>query len=103
MARHYAPQTPALTVRVGAGDRAPADVAVLARRPAPSGHTGPWAVLPDAPDAAAHALYALLRELDGAAARAVWIEDVPLDARWRAVADRLARATHPAYDPEEGP
>lgn len=103
LARHYAPQTPARAVPVGAGDRAPADVAVLARRPAPVARAGPWAVLPDAPDAAAHALYALLRGLDAAAAREVWVEDVPSDAGWRAVADRLARATHPERDPEEGP
>ncbi len=103
LARHYAPQTPTRAVAVGAGDAAPDDVAVLARRPAPAGRTGPWAVLPDAPDAAARELYALLRGLDAAHAHAVWVEDVPDEAGWRAVADRLARATHPEYDPEEGP
>jgi L-threonylcarbamoyladenylate synthase len=103
LARHYAPQTPARAVAVGAGDQAPDDVAVLARRPAPAGRLGPWAVLPDAPDDAAHVLYARLRALDAAGAREVWVEDVPPDAGWRAIADRLARATHPERDPEEGP
>jgi hypothetical protein len=39
-------------------------------------------------------LYAALRELDAARADALLIEDVPDDAPWLAVRDRLARATH---------
>lgn len=103
LARHYAPRTPARRVPAGAGDRAPADVAVLARRPAPAGHVGPWATLPDDPVAAAAMLYASLRALDAEGARAVWVEEVPAEPAWRAVADRLARATHPTDAPEEGP
>ena len=102
LARHYAPRTPARRVPPGEGDRAAPDVAVLARRPAPAGHVGPWAALPDDPTAAAAVLYASLRALDAEGAREVWVEDVPDAAAWRAVADRLARATHPATL-EEGP
>ncbi|MFN2321904.1 MAG: L-threonylcarbamoyladenylate synthase [Trueperaceae bacterium] len=102
LARHYAPRTPARRVAAGAGDRAAPDVAVLARRPAPSGHVGAWSSLPDHPIAAAAVLYASLRALDAEGVREVWVEDVPDTAAWRAVADRLARATH-ATTLEEGP
>jgi L-threonylcarbamoyladenylate synthase len=102
LARHYAPRTPARRVAAGGGDRAPADVAVLARRPAPAGHVGAWSALPDDPIAAATVLYASLRALDLEGAREVWVEDVPDTPAWRGVADRLARATHPATL-EEGP
>jgi L-threonylcarbamoyladenylate synthase len=106
LARHYAPATPALAVAVGAGERAPRDVAVLARRPAPIGRAGPWAVLPDDPTAAGRALYRVLRELDAAGARELWLEAVPDTPGWAAIADRLARAVVPARAPgaalEEG-
>jgi L-threonylcarbamoyladenylate synthase len=102
LARHYAPRTPARRVVAGAGDAAPADVAVLARRPAPAGHVGAWAALPDDPTAAAAVLYASLRALDAEGAREVWVEAVPDTPPWRAVADRLGRATHPTTL-EEGP
>ncbi len=102
LARHYAPRTPARRVAAGEGDRAAPDVAVLARRTPPAGHVGAWATLPDDPTAAATVLYASLRALDTEGAREVWVEDVPDTAAWRAVADRLARATHPT-NLEEGP
>jgi L-threonylcarbamoyladenylate synthase len=106
LARHYAPATPARAVAVGAGERAPRDVAVLARRAAPPGRSGPWAVLPGEPAAAGRALYRVLRELDAAGARELWLEAVPTAPGWAAIADRLARAVVPAprvgAAPEEG-
>lgn len=99
LARHYAPDTPARAVPVGAGDRAPVGVAVLARRPAPTGRAGAWVTLPDEPRAAARALYRALRELDAAGADEIWLEAVPTDDAWAAIADRLARAV--AARPEE--
>ena len=99
LARHYAPDTPARAVPVGAGDRAPAGAAVLARRPAPVGRAGAWVTLPDEPRAAGRALYRALRELDAAGADEIWLEDVPTDDAWAAIADRLARAV--AARPEE--
>ncbi len=99
LARHYAPDTPARAVPAGAGDRAPAGVAVLARRPAPAGRAGRWVALPDEPRAAARALYGALRELDAAGADEIWLEAVPADEAWAAIADRLARAV--AAQPEE--
>jgi L-threonylcarbamoyladenylate synthase len=92
LARHYAPDTPCRAVPEGAGVRAPADVAVLARRPAPAGHPGAWFELPDEPRAAAHVLYRAMRELDAVGARELWLEAVPAGAAWAAIADRLARA-----------
>ncbi len=97
--RHYAPDTPARAVPVGAGERAPAGVAVLARRPAPAGRAGRWVTLPDEPRAAGRALYRALRELDATGADEIWLEDVPADDAWAAIADRLARAV--AARPEE--
>ena len=99
LARHYAPDTPTRAVPAGAGDRAPAGVAVLARRPAPRGRTGGWVTLPDEPRAAARVLYRALRELDAAGADEIWLESVPADDAWAAIADRLARAV--ATRPEE--
>lgn len=99
LARHYAPDTPARAVPAGAGDRAPAGVAVLARRPVPTDHAGRWVTLPDEPRAAGRALYRALRELDATGADEIWLEDVPADDAWAAIADRLARAV--AARPEE--
>jgi len=104
LARHYAPDTPARLVPVGAGDAAPDDVAVLARRAAPPEGRGAWARLPDDPQDAARALYRDLRTLDAAGARELWLEVVPAGRAWAAIADRLARAVAgtAAPGPEEG-
>lgn len=105
--RHYAPTTPAFMV--GEGDAsiasenpARAGCAVLARRPAPAGYTGPWRALPDDPDGYARALYATLRELDDAGHPCILIERVPDDDRWQAVRDRLQRATAGSAGVEDG-
>jgi L-threonylcarbamoyladenylate synthase len=105
--RHYAPATPARSVPAGAGDRAPAHVAVLARRIPPPGRRGGWVVLPDEPRAAGRALYRGMRELDGVGASELWLEAVPDTPAWAAIADRLSRAVAPAPSvatgaPEEG-
>jgi L-threonylcarbamoyladenylate synthase len=104
--RHYAPATAARMVPDGAGDRAPAHVAVLARRAPPPGRGGGWFVLPDEPRTAGRALYRGMRELDGSGARELWLEAVPDTPDWAAIADRLARAVAPAANaagaPEEG-
>jgi hypothetical protein len=41
----------------------------------------------------ARALYAALRVLEASEPGAIWIERVPADEPWRAVADRLQRAS----------
>ena len=99
LASHYAPRTPA---RLLAADllarealQAGANAAVLARTvPRPPGFAGQWRVAPMAPDAFAHDLYASLRALDAAGAASILIEDVPADAAWLAVRDRITRAAH---------
>lgn len=100
---HYAPRTPTRLVGLGEADGAPDEVAVLARRPAPGGRKAPWLQLPDAPGEAAQRLYAALRELDAAGAPAIWVEALPEDPAWAALADRLRRASTPAAQAEEVP
>jgi L-threonylcarbamoyladenylate synthase len=102
--RHYAPDTPTRLVR--AGDPLPPSAAVLAMRPLPATHRGPWRRLPDNPEGAATALYAMLRELDAAGAPVLMLEMVPDGPDWAVVADRLRRAAVPAsadavHDEEE--
>lgn len=98
---HYAPRTPARLVNA-AELLAIADAvesAVLARTVRrPGSFAGTWIDAPDDPRAYAHDLYASLRMLDAASASAILIEDVPHDASWTAVRDRLSRATHGAED-----
>ncbi len=99
LASHYAPRTPArlLPADLLASEALQAGVhaAVLARTvPQPPGFAGRWHLAPMAPDAFAHDLYATMRVLDSAGATAILIEDVPADAAWMAVRDRLTRAAH---------
>jgi L-threonylcarbamoyladenylate synthase len=99
LASHYAPRTPSRLVaaadllrEVAARD---GRVAVLARTIArPARHGERWWIAA-ARDAVpfAHDLYANLRDLDAVNAELILVEDVPDDAGWQAVRDRLARAT----------
>lgn len=60
--------------------------------------------LPADAAAAAHELFAVLRELDDQGAREIWIESPPLDPAWDGVRDRLSRAAAAASpDPEPEP
>jgi L-threonylcarbamoyladenylate synthase len=91
---HYAPAT-ALKLVSGSAltARLPAEVAVLARRPAPAGFAGRlWLDAGNEPLRYAHDLYANLRRLDQAGAGSILVEDVPAAAAWDAVRDRLSRA-----------
>jgi len=96
LASHYAPAAALRLV-------APADwhdaveaapplpgVALYTRRVPPPG----WWHRPMAAgaDAAAHELFAVLRELDAAGARAIWVEAPPAVLAWDGVRDRLRRA-----------
>lgn len=99
LASHYAPRTPArlLPASMLASEALQAGVnaAVLARTVLrPPGFAGQWRVAPMAHDAFAHDLYASLRALDAAGAASILIEDVPDDAAWLAVRDRITRAAH---------
>jgi L-threonylcarbamoyladenylate synthase len=48
--------------------------------------------MPDDAAAAAHELFAALRDFDATGARLIWVEQPPPDAAWEGVADRLRRA-----------
>jgi L-threonylcarbamoyladenylate synthase len=96
---HYAPHTPALllekvkeiqNVREIPGMQR---IGVIARRPKPSGFAGNWLTLPNQPEGYGKALYAALRDLDGAGLERIYIEAVPETEDWLAVRDRLRRAT----------
>jgi L-threonylcarbamoyladenylate synthase len=43
-------------------------------------------------EAAAHELFAALRELDGEGVDLIWVEEPPPDPEWDGVRDRLQRA-----------
>ncbi len=99
LASHYAPRT-ALHMRSAAAiDEAwPAragEVAVLARRAAPSGAPAHWLRLAAEPAQYAQGLYAALRALDALGLREIWVEAVPQQPAWDAVRDRLRRACAP--------
>ncbi|HMO44536.1 MAG TPA: L-threonylcarbamoyladenylate synthase [Rubrivivax sp.] len=48
--------------------------------------------MPDDPAAAAHELFAALREFDARGVQLIWVEQPPPGADWEGVADRLTRA-----------
>ena len=94
--RHYAPRTPArlvpphaLDAEIGDSDAA---VAVLAFS-RPDERADFWLRMPRDPQAYAQRLYAALRELDGVGCGLILIEEPPDEPAWRAVRDRLQRAT----------
>ena len=96
--RHYAPRTPAYRVpaeRWAQVLRSPpaANVQALSWAPLPEGVAG--ICLGDEPIAYARELYRSLRQLDRAGADCILVQEVPADAAWMAVADRLSRATLP--------
>ncbi|MEY8877899.1 MAG: Sua5 family C-terminal domain-containing protein, partial [Leptothrix sp. (in: b-proteobacteria)] len=76
-------------------------LAVYSRGPRPHAPTGIgaqaaspvwWREMPGDPDAAAHELFAALREFDDRQIELIWVEAPPADARWDGVRDRLQRA-----------
>lgn len=96
LARHYAPRTPCYLIDdfalVEAGD------AVLAYQAKESDAIGAiedvvWHRLEAQPHAYARQLYAALRQLDASGQRRILIQAVPTGEAWRAVADRLRRAS----------
>ena len=99
LAAHYAPGVPlrlmdaaALqrSLRARADDARPPRVAVYSRTPVAGGAV--VRRMPDEPVAAAHELFAVLRELDAAGVDQIWVETPPADAAWDGVRDRLERA-----------
>jgi L-threonylcarbamoyladenylate synthase len=102
LASHYAPKTRARLVAEHtllpeieqhlSRDESVAVFARLAQKPVD--FDGSWISAPRDSEGYARVLYAALRQLDAAHADTLLIEDVPDTAAWRAVRDRLTRATH---------
>jgi L-threonylcarbamoyladenylate synthase len=98
LAAHYAPSARvrlldadalALRLATAAASGALEGVAVYSRAQLPAWR---WQAQPGDPAAAAHELFAVLRQLDSAGAREIWVEAPPRDPAWDGVRDRLSRA-----------
>ncbi len=109
LAAHYAPRatvrlldTPALAEILA--KQWPPGVAVYSRTTVLTGAAGKtWhRRMPDDAGAAAHELFAVLRELDAAGAQQIWIESAPQAAEWDGVRDRLSRAAAAFSEPVSG-
>ena len=96
LAAHYAPRAvvrlmdPA-QIESGLTKEVPKGVAVYSRT-MPARTPEVWRPMPDDARAAAHDLFAVLRELDEAGVREIWVERPPLETAWDGVRDRLSRA-----------
>ncbi|MBV8125031.1 MAG: threonylcarbamoyl-AMP synthase [Burkholderiaceae bacterium] len=105
---HYAPTA---TVRLKSAEQIfaalasftggwPAGLAVYSRS-VPAQQTAPtafWRAMPTDALAAAQELFTVLRELDAAGVREIWVETPPPDSAWAGVLDRLSRAAA-AFEP----
>ena len=98
LAAHYAPSARvrlleadrlALLFATAAASGGLEGVAVYSRAQLPAWR---WQALPADPAAAAHELFAVLRSLDAAGAREIWVEAPAHDPAWDGVRDRLSRA-----------
>jgi L-threonylcarbamoyladenylate synthase len=67
-------------------------VAVYCRTVTPGRAVRAARTMPDNPAAAAHELFAVLRELDATGASLIWVETPPEEQAWDGVRDRLQRA-----------
>ncbi len=105
LAAHYAPSAVVRLLSLAQIDAAlagevPPGVAVYSRT-MPARSPEVWRPMPDDARAAAHDLFALLRELDEAGVREIWVEEPPMDTAWDGVRDRLSRAAA-AFAPDAG-
>jgi L-threonylcarbamoyladenylate synthase len=97
---HYAPRAPLRLMEAGMLGtalqmlgKAPPGLAVYSRTVKPAAASGVrYLPMPARPEAAAHELFAVLRELDADGARLIWVEEPPNDPEWDGVRDRLRRA-----------
>lgn len=99
LASHYAP---ASRVRLVSAAHWPTPVhgpLALYSKACPSGAAYAdvvWRAMPASPQAVAHELFAVLRDLDAALAEhgggEIWVEEPPQGAEWDGVRDRLSRA-----------
>jgi len=97
---HYAPRAklrlmPADQLRVALGVLGKSSVnpvAVYSRTVTPDRSVRAHRAMPDNPIAAAHELFAALRDLDATGASLIWVETPPDAPAWEGVRDRLQRA-----------
>ncbi|MDP1649097.1 MAG: L-threonylcarbamoyladenylate synthase [Rubrivivax sp.] len=103
LASHYAPAAPVrlldtATLRAGLravqGQAGPAGavVGVYSRFVPEAGSGWFYRAMPADASAAAHELFAVLREFDAAGVSAIWVEQPPPGPEWDGVRDRLCRA-----------
>lgn len=99
LAAHYAPNaklrlmpTHMLTTALQMLGAQPLKLAVYSRGVPMSTRGVHHRRMPSRPEAAAHELFAVLRELDAQGVQLIWVEEPPLDAAWDGVRDRLLRA-----------
>lgn len=105
VARHYAPHArvelvpmhglPAAIAHARQGGVATA-IGCIAHTQSPPSGLAFARQLPAAPDGYASVLYDALHDADAAGCALLLIEDVPADAAWDAIRDRISRAAHPA-------
>lgn len=88
--QHYAPSTPTRLCTRAEIEAVGSSTQVLALGRLPAGVQG--MALPAVPGEYAHALYAMLRQLDARGASELCVERPPKTADWLAVNDRLTRA-----------
>jgi L-threonylcarbamoyladenylate synthase len=98
LASHYAPRARVLlrpTVELQAllaAEQTSNDLAVYSRSVKPARPVAAWRRQPDDALAAAHELFAALRELDAPGVARIVVETPPDDPAWEGVRDRLQRA-----------
>jgi len=101
LAAHYAPSARvrlldaaglSLRLATAAASGGLQGVAVYSRAQPPAGLACEWRAQPADAAAVAHELFAVLRALDTAGAREIWVESPPSDPAWDGVRDRLSRA-----------
>ena len=96
---HYAPSvpvtlwaTPALAARLAAPPPPGQAIGVYSRLAPAAGTRWQHRAMAAEPNAVAHDLFSVLRELDAAGVGAIWVERPPAGAAWDGVLDRLERA-----------
>ena len=96
---HYAPSvpvtlwdTPALAARLAAASPPGQAIGVYSRLAPPAGSQWQHRTMAAEPNAVAHDLFSVMRELDAAGVTAIWVERPPPGTAWDGVLDRLERA-----------